>query len=167
MHDISELAQVVLLGRISAHAQQLDEREFSRFQNITLSCQKEGQPCYTGHPCSPGLVCSFEGDRAYGRSEGPPPPTIKTLPSPSDSAMDLPYGFTLTANNGALPLTWSETGTLPPGLKLAGDGLLSGTPSTTGSFPITVEVKAADGRAATPENSSIQVFLHGFRPTGK
>ena len=162
------LAQLVLLGRIAAHAQQFDKSEFSRFQSTPLTCAKAGEQCPPWLPCCPGLMCVVGGNRMYCEGVGPPPPpTINTLPSPSDGAIHLPYGFTFTANNGVLPLTWSETGTLAPGLRFAADGLLSGTPSTTGSFPITVEVKDLKGRAATPENFSIQVFLHGFRPTGK
>jgi hypothetical protein len=126
---LSLLAQLALLAGIPAHAQQFDENEFSRFQSAPLACQRDGQACYRGHSCCPGLMCQFEGDRAHCVGVGPPPPpTINMLPSPSDGAMDLPYGFIFTANNGALPLTWSETGTLPPGLRLAADGLLSGSP---------------------------------------
>jgi Abnormal spindle-like microcephaly-assoc'd, ASPM-SPD-2-Hydin len=39
-------------------------------QTVALSgtgigaCQAGGEPCYTGHPCCPGLECVFEGDRA-------------------------------------------------------------------------------------------------------
>jgi len=34
------------------------------------------------------------------------------------------------------PFTWSETGALPHGLMLASDGILSGTPTASGSFPV-------------------------------
>ena len=68
----------------------------------------------------------------------PAPPTINRLPSPSDGAVDLPYGFTLTAH-------LERDGVLPPGLTFTVVGLLSGTPTTTGTFPITVKVKDALG----------------------
>ena len=162
------LAQVILLGGIPAHAQQFDERELSGFQSTPLTCSRAGEQCPPQHPCCPGLICVAEGDRDKCVGNGPPPPpTINTLPSPSDGAVTLPYGFTFTATNGALPLTWSETGTLPPGLAFAADGLLSGTPSTTGSFPITVEVKDFKGRAATPENFSIRYFCTVSGELGK
>ncbi|HEY4356473.1 MAG TPA: putative Ig domain-containing protein [Acidobacteriaceae bacterium] len=43
-----------------------------------------------------------------------------------------------SAANGATPYTWAETGTLPTGITLSPGGLLSGTPTVPGSFPITV-----------------------------
>ncbi len=34
-------------------------------------CQKEGQPCYQGHPCCPGSICAVEGDRSQCVHFGP------------------------------------------------------------------------------------------------
>lgn len=42
--------------------------------------------------------------------------------------------------NGAA-VTWTAAGALPPGLALATDGVLSGTPSTAGTFLVTVAAK--------------------------
>jgi uncharacterized repeat protein (TIGR03803 family) len=47
----------------------------------------------------------------------------------------VPYSQQFTPSSGA---TFSETGMLPTGLTLSSSGLLSGNPTQTGSFPITV-----------------------------
>ncbi len=52
---------------------------------------------------------------------------------------------------GTSPFTWSvSTGALPPGLTLgASTGLLSGTPTTAGSYAFTVKVTDSGGLSAT------------------
>ena len=50
--------------------------------------------------------------------------------------------FTVTATGSPAP-TFTETGTLPTGVLFASTGLLSGTPTASGSFPITIT--AANG----------------------
>jgi hypothetical protein len=47
------------------------------------------------------------------------------------------YSRALTLTNGASPVTWTISGTLPSGLSLT-NGVLSGTPTNRGAFPITV-----------------------------
>ena len=97
----------------------------------------------------------------------PPPPAIDTTSSPSTGVINLPYSFTFSATGGLAPLTWSESGVLPPGLSpLSSAGVLAGTPTQTGSFPITVNVQDSLGQSASPQNFTLQVFSHGFRATG-
>jgi len=50
------------------------------------------------------------------------------------------YTFQFSTNGGLAPLVWTETGVLPGGLGLSSDGVLSGTPSAAGKFPITLDV---------------------------
>ena len=47
----------------------------------------------------------------------PLPPTIATSPAPSKGAIDQPYLNVFVATDGTEPLTWSETGELPPGAR--------------------------------------------------
>jgi WD40 repeat protein len=95
----------------------------------------------------------------------PPPPQISTVNSPS-AVVNLAYSFTFTAAGGELPLTWSETGALPPGLSLSSDGVLSGKPTATGGFPITVMVQDSAGQNAAPQIFTVEVTSHGFAMTG-
>jgi uncharacterized protein (TIGR03437 family) len=54
------------------------------------------------------------------------------------------YAQTITAIGGAPPYTFSASG-LPSGLSLAGSGLLSGTPTSVGSFSVSIQVKDSGG----------------------
>jgi hypothetical protein len=54
---------------------------------------------------------------------------------------------TFTASGGNSPYTWSLAGTLPPGLTLTPAGVLSGTPTTPGTFNFSVTASDADGCA--------------------
>jgi hypothetical protein len=95
----------------------------------------------------------------------PSPPVINSTNAPS-AGVNLPYSFTFTASGGQQPLTWNETGAPPQGLTFSPSGVLSGTPSGTGSFPITVIVQDSAGQVSAPQVFPIQIFLHGFAPTG-
>jgi hypothetical protein len=86
------------------------------------------------------------------------PITVISLNGPSldvagtslhDGVVGLAYTGTLSAVGGSGPYTWKTTaGTLPDGISLAGDGTLSGTPTTTGTATITIEVTDAKGATA-------------------
>jgi WD40 repeat protein len=49
------------------------------------------------------------------------------------------YQF-IVASGGAAPFTWSETGTMPPGLALSALGQLTGAPLLAGTFDFTIKV---------------------------
>ena len=74
--------------------------------------------------------------------------TTTTIPGGTQKAA---YSSTLSGTGGAQPLSWSiATGTLPPGVTLdSASGVIAGTPSTCGSFPITTRL--ADS-ATTPKS---------------
>ncbi len=58
-----------------------------------------------------------------------------TFAAPPTAVVNTAYSYTLTAAGGTTPYTWSvNAGTLPAGLTLSSAGVLSGTPTTTGSF---------------------------------
>ena len=62
------------------------------------------------------------------------------------------YSQTLAASGGTAPYTWSvASGSLPAGITLSGGGILSGTPSATGSSTFTIQ--AQDGAAAKTTRS--------------
>ncbi|MCB5166972.1 putative Ig domain-containing protein [Streptomyces bambusae] len=53
------------------------------------------------------------------------------------------------ATGGTPPVTYSVSGTLPPGLTLSSDGLLSGTPTTAGTYAFTVTATDSANPAQT------------------
>lgn len=62
-----------------------------------------------------------------------------------------PYiNFNLRANGGSCPYSWSVTsGSLPTGINLSSAGVLSGTPSISGSYSFTITVTDSLGATAT------------------
>ncbi|PJN29725.1 right-handed parallel beta-helix repeat-containing protein [Kitasatospora sp. CB02891] len=81
------------------------------------------------------------------------PPCIITTGIPC-ATVGQPYQQQLqayTPDPGA-PLTWSlVSGPLPPGLTLSADGVLSGTPTTAGDFPVRIQVSSPDDGAAVSD----------------
>ena len=64
--------------------------------------------------------------------------------------MGQPYTQTLTASGGVGALTWTVTGgSLPAGLSLSPDGIISGTPTAAGTANFTVRVADSLGQSDT------------------
>ena len=80
--------------------------------------------------------------------------TTTSLPDPQ---VQTSYSATLTASGGMLPYVWSiSSGSLPPGLSLdSSTGVISGVPTSTGSYAFTVEVSDPP---SVPQKS--QKYLH-------
>jgi Putative Ig domain len=90
------------------------------------------------------------------------PPVISLAP-PQGATLNQPYTFTFIATQGTQPITFSASGTLPPGLKpVTSAGVLAGTPIATGAFPIVVRAVNGVGQSVT-QDFVVQVFQHGFR----
>lgn len=86
------------------------------------------------------------GTRSYTLTTTCPSLTIN--PASLDAAyIGAAYSTTLTATSGTAPLTWSvSTGTLPTGLTLSAEGVLSGIPTAINSgSTFTVRVADANG----------------------
>ena len=65
--------------------------------------------------------------------------TTTTIPS---AIPDVAYTTTLQATGGVAPRVWSLAGgTLPAGITLSADGVLSGTTTVSGTFPFTAQVQ--------------------------
>jgi Kelch motif protein/galactose oxidase-like protein len=97
----------------------------------------------------------------------PPPPVISTTPALSAGALNLPFSFTFAATGGLPPYqNWGNTHALPAGIPpLSSAGVLSGTPTQIGSYPITVTTQDSLGQNSAPQDFILQVFLHGFKAT--
>ncbi len=77
------------------------------------------------------------------------------------------YRQALEASGGRAPYTYAlAAGTLPPGLSLAADGVLSGTPTQRSEFGFSVRAKDAAGAAATQAyGGSVQPAPMALVPT--
>jgi hypothetical protein len=83
------------------------------------------------------------------------PPIIIT-PSPlAAGAVGAAYNQALSASGGTPPYTWSlaEGSSLPDGLSLGTDGVISGTPNTAVSGIFTIRVTGSDNTSSTAEFS--------------
>jgi len=69
-----------------------------------------------------------------------------TLPA---AALNVPYSTTLTPSLGLPPYTWSLGAGTPAGLSISSSGVISGTLTTAGSFPVLVSLKDATGTIFT------------------
>ena len=90
---------------------------------------------------------AFTGDRAYALRVTAPTITLSPAsPLPSGTAGVSYSGATLTASGGAGQHAFSVTlGSLPPGLTLSSGGVLSGTPTATGTFNFTATATDQNG----------------------
>jgi hypothetical protein len=67
-----------------------------------------------------------------------------------DGTVSIGYSQQLAATGGTLPYTWTlDSGALPTGLSLSSSGLISGTPSTVGSFDFVIRVTDSTSLTAT------------------
>ncbi len=87
-------------------------------------------------------------------------PLILGSVSAASAQQGIPYTVQFTASGGVLPYIWSlSSGTLPPGISLMEFGMLSGTPTASGTYSFTVQVHdcAADQQTASA-SLSITVY---------
>lgn len=73
--------------------------------------------------------------------------TAATLPA---APYGLPYSYVFSATGGTAPYTWSVAGTLPSGMSMGSNGVLSGTPGggVGGTFSFVVQVTDSQGSTA-------------------
>ncbi|MGI4866854.1 MAG: putative Ig domain-containing protein [Janthinobacterium lividum] len=98
----------------------------------------------------------YSGSRAYSLTIAAPTITVApaTLPGGTVGAA---YSQTLTASGGLAPYSYAITaGALPAGLTLSSGGVLSGVPTTGGSFSFTIT--ARDAAAAPGPYSGAQAY---------
>jgi hypothetical protein len=83
---------------------------------------------------------SNSGSRSYNPTISSGGVTITVNPTTvPNGTVGTSYSQTITASGGTSPYTYSTTpSTLPPGLALSSAGLLSGTPTTAGTYNFTI-----------------------------
>jgi hypothetical protein len=109
-------------------------------------------------PTYSGYGANYWVDVVFTPSTGVQVPlsiTNLTLPG---GQVNSAYSTAVTATGGTAPYTWSiSSGVLPTGLSLAtGTGVISGTPSASGTFNVTLAVHDAQG-VSTTANFSITI----------
>ncbi len=118
-----------------------------------------------GNPTAPGEV-EFEvqaldqsgqsASKQLSIDVDPAPQLTVLNPSPlTPGAIGVPYRVELKATSGTPPYTWSrkgkkkKIGTLPDGILLSPEGVLSGVPTEQGTFNFTVRVNDLEDRLAS------------------
>ncbi|RCR68868.1 putative Ig domain-containing protein [Larkinella punicea] len=102
-----------------------------------------------------------------------PVPSAPTVSNPAVTTATAGTAFSqnFTASGGTSPYSYSvASGTLPNGLSLATTGVLSGTPTESGSFTITVRATGNNGCSGLGSAYTITVgqaapFISGFAPS--
>lgn len=82
----------------------------------------------------------------------------RTLPV---AIVDEPYRFQLEADGGLAPYSWSTTDTLPPGMTLSAEGIIEGTASQIGSWPMRIRVQ--DGLQGVPRSARFTLRVQDVR----
>ena len=109
-------------------------------------------------PTVNGGVAGFGTIFTYATSA---PVAITTTSLPNGTA-GTAYNQTIHASGGTGSLTFSSTGTLPPGLTLSTVGVLSGTPTTGGSYTFTVTAGDSSGNTAS---QTYTIIIYGQATT--
>lgn len=92
----------------------------------------------------------FHGEQAYSITVAAPTIAITPTSLPSRIAGTAGYSESISASGGVGPYIFTKSaGTLPPGLALASNGALTGTPSTAGTYNFTVTATDANGFTGT------------------
>jgi hypothetical protein len=133
---------------------------------LATSGQLTGTPTTIGGPFSFTVTVTDSAPTPKTNSlpfkitiNAPPPPTINNTPPPTATVGSVYPAFQFTATNGYPPLVWTETGALPNGLGISAGGVLSGTSSEDGQFPIKLYVKDSLNRTSPAAPFTVRASL--------
>jgi hypothetical protein len=146
---------------------------------LTLTTNADSTATLSGTPSGQGpsqftvQVKDAQGNtatQAYSINIGVP--LVITTVSVPNGTVGGSYSQPLGANGGTPPYNWTViSGTLPGGIALnAANGLLSGTPSSSGNYSFTIQVKDSSGATAQRAFSMSvisQLSLNGGNFTGQ
>lgn len=131
------------------------------FQKVPLPADNtSGYFCFEGNAKAGYGVC-IDDVRVVDATDCPIVITKSPLPSAYATA---PYSVTLQATGGEGEYAWeADEDDLPPGLTLSDDGVLSGTPTKTGTyyFDVTVTDEAENSSSRTLSVT----FMGGIKPS--
>ncbi len=95
------------------------------------------------------------------------PVTISTVSPLASGMVGLAYSQTLAASGGTMPYSWSvASGSLPSGLSLSPNGVISGTPNAANTYTFTLRVTAV-GEVSVTKNFSLTVTQNSNETTSK
>lgn len=158
---------------------------YSGFIDGDTAADLNRRPTCTANVRARTTTCSGGKDDLYDFAYRPgtltvhPPLAVDTTSLP-DGTVGTPYRATLSASGGnGQPYVWSlaKGSSLPDGLSLSGDGVISGTPSEAGTVEFTVTVNdpaskaltmtisPAPAPASTPPPSSVSSAPSGSAPS--
>jgi len=105
--------------------------------------------------CSGGFKSAQSTTQSPVDTQTPPTALSVSTTSLPNAVKEIEYSATLTAQGGTPPYAWKAvSGQLPAGLTLSSAGVLSGKPSSTGEFDITVQVTDSAASPATARAST-------------
>jgi len=100
----------------------------------------------------------FDGARAYTVTAGGPALVLTPTSQPA-ARIGQAYSASFSTSGGTAPYHYTVTGSLPPGLSLADNGTLSGTPTQAGNFPVSIHVTDSSTGAGSPFTASVNMTL--------
>jgi hypothetical protein len=86
------------------------------------------------------------------------PTLILTNPGTESPVIGRSFTLSLQLSGGNGPYSWSETGSLPPGLSFS-DGVISGTPTQNGQYQVTI---AVTDNEASPQTGSVTFTIDPY-----
>ncbi len=130
--------------------------------STTASITVQGTPTALGTSTFTMQVTDSSGNsvsQTLSISVNPKPPLAVLTHSLPNGTVGTTYSATLQASSGVTPYTWIiANGTLPAGLTLtASSGLISGTPTATGTSNFTVQV--TDSTTPTPQAATANLSI--------
>jgi subtilisin family serine protease len=114
-------------------------------------------PTATAAQVQAALIAAATPDKVIDQGAGSPNRYLFTDPNLNPAVTDpgtltatvgTPFTYQLAASGGTPPYSWTST-SLPAGLVLGSNGVLSGTPTTIGDSTVTFTVTDATGRTGT------------------
>ena len=114
---------------------------------------------------STGAGGPYSGSRAYSITVNSP--TLSLTPSTLNAGTTYSaYSQSMTASGGTAPYTFAITsGQLPSGLTLSSTGVLSGTPTVSGSFSVSISITDSSTGTGAPFSTSSNYTLVINSPT--